>query len=137
MEFTTVEKTVKQDLYGIVKLQLVTYCCLKDISLNKTELACLTLLGCKGQMLLREFLQLIVDVQIVGSTSAANNCLSILSRSGLFVKEGGGKKRVYLHPDLQVQREGNIMLNYKFYTLEETGTLEQSTSRHSAATSLT
>jgi hypothetical protein len=123
VEFSEVNKTVQTDLFGIVKFQIMTHCFVNDIFLNKTELDCLTLLGCKGKIRQLEFCALATDMKLLGSPTAVANCLARVSRSNLFLKEGGGKKQIFLNPALNIQTEGNIVLNYKFVSLEPTDTL--------------
>lgn len=104
----------------------MTHCFANDIFLNKTELDCLALLGSKGKIRLSEFCILATTEKILGSPTAINNCLAKISRSNLFLKEGGGKKQIFLNPSLNIQTKGNIVLNYKIVSLESTDTLEGS-----------
>ena len=124
MEFNQVNKVAQQDLFNIVKLQIVTHCSMNDIYLNETELKCLTILGCNGRIHLQKFSELIVDLKIMGSVASVHNCLMRIIRSNLFIKEGGGKKYIYLNPNIGVQAEGNKILNYKFVYVAETNPLD-------------
>lgn len=118
MVFNQVDKTIRHDLNDIVKLQIVVYCFLHKVVLNATELECLALLGCRGKMRLTEFCALASELKVMGSPSAVNNCLSRIEKSKLCIKEGAGKKRISLNPELGIQTSGNILLKYKIIRLE-------------------
>lgn len=123
MIFNEVEKRAQQDRFNIIKFQIVAHCFLNDITLNKTELDCLTLLGCRGKMRLNEFCALAADMKILGKATAVNNCLTRIERSRLHLKEGAGKKTVVLNPELGIQTKGNILLTFKFVYVDETNSL--------------
>lgn len=135
--FNQVDKAVQQDLFGIVKFQLITHCFLNDIILNKTDLDCLTLLGCRGKIRLIDFCTLASDMKILGTPTAVNNCLARIEKSKLFLKEGAGKKQIFLNPDLGIQTKGNILLNFKFVCVDEAGALEGVGQENGAATQST
>ena len=44
-----VRKTVRMDLWNIVKFQLVTHCILKDLNVSDLDLNCLTFLAIGGE----------------------------------------------------------------------------------------
>lgn len=117
-KFISVNKTVQKELFDIVKFQLIYYCFENKVSLSETEMNCLSLLGCKGEIRLIEFCRLAVDVGLLGTPTAVNNCLCRIEHSKLYIKKGAGKKIIFLNPDLGVQTKGNILLNYKIFRVE-------------------
>jgi hypothetical protein len=36
-----------------------------------------------------------------------------MGKQNLLLKDGGGRKKISLHPELKILTEGNILLNYK------------------------
>lgn len=136
MIFNQVDKVVRQDRFNIIKYQLVTYCFLHNIVLNKTELDCLTLLGCRGKMRLNEFCTVAAEAELLGTPTAVNNCLARVEKSRLFLKEGAGKKSIFLNPELGIQTEGNIILNFKFVYADETSSLEGASKENGVAAQL-
>lgn len=136
MIFNQVDKIPAQlDLLGIVRMQIAIHCFLNDILLTKTELDCLALLGCRGRMRLNKFCALAAEVGVLGSSTAVNNCLARVEKSRLFLKEGAGKKHILLNPELGIQTTGNIILNYKFVSVnEQAGTLEGVSHENGGAT---
>lgn len=124
MIFNQVDKVVRQDHFNIVKFQILTHCFLNNITLNKTELDCLALLGCRGKIQSTKFCALAAEAGILGTPAAVHTCLSKVERSNLFLKQGVGKKFLFLNPELGIQTEGNIILNFKFVYADETSPLE-------------
>jgi hypothetical protein len=122
--------TKKLDRFEIVKLQLIIYCFLNNHVLNETELNCLALLGCRGRIRLNEFCTLAADSKLLGTPTAVNNCLARVEKSKLFLKEGAGKKFIFLNPELKIQTSGNILLNFKFVSVE-TDSLAADNKEHS------
>lgn len=113
-----VDKVIQQDLFEIVKFQIMLHCHLNNIVLNQSELSCLTLLGCVGEMQLITFCRLAVEKELYTTPTAVNNCLARVEKSKLFIKKGGGKKIIFLNPELKIQTKGNILLNLKIVRVE-------------------
>ncbi len=137
MEFNQVNKTVRQELFDIIKFQIMVHCFSSNIHLSKTELNCLALLGREGKMRFNKFCSLASEMQLLGSPNAVINCLSRIERSKLFLKEGVGKKHIFLNPELNIQTKGNILLNYKIVCVNDTSTLEGYSKTNSGAAQLT
>lgn len=132
MKFKSVEKALETDLFSAVKFQIMFYCFEKDINLSRTELDCLTLLGCRGRMRLTEFNELAAEMKILGSAPAVNNCLARIEKSKLFLKEGAGKKFIYLNPAMGVETKGNLFLVFKLGCVDESSSsLEGSNKQNS------
>jgi DNA-binding PadR family transcriptional regulator len=61
----------------------------------------------------------IKNIKVKGKTplpspQTIRNALIKLEKEGLIYKDGSGRKKIKMHPDLKIQTEGNILLNYKF-----------------------
>lgn len=106
------KKHLNMGLFEIVKFQLISHCFFNKISLNDTELNCLTLLGITGKIRLIDFCRKVSSEGYLGNPTAVNNCLAKVEKSKLFLKEGSGKKMIYLNPELQIQVDGNILVKY-------------------------
>lgn len=127
-EATLVEKIIRLDKFEIIKFQLMTHCFIKGIKLNHTELDCLAYLGELGKIRLTEFNIEAAKKGILSNHAAVNNCLNKLDGKNLFIKQGAGKKIIFLNPELQIQSEGNIIVNLKFIkteTIISTGNIQQ------------
>lgn len=117
-KFNLVNKTVRMELYDIIKYQLLTYCYVKRISVTESDLDCLTTLAISGENDLTEFCLLATEKRIFKSTQSVRNCLVKLEKNNLIQKEGKSKKKIELNPDMQTQIKGNIMINYKFVHID-------------------
>lgn len=99
----------------IIKYQLMTHCFISHVQMSDSELDCLTLLGAYGECELADFCNLAVDEGIFKTSQTVRNFLTKAEKtSKLVVKNGTSRKKILLNPDLKVQTEGNIMLDYKF-----------------------
>lgn len=111
------DKKVGMNQWDIVKFQLLTYCYLNRIHISPHDLSCLTLLGIAGTRTLEDFCALARTQGIFSSNQSARNALSKAEKKNLILKEGYNKKKISLHPDLNILCSGNIILNYKLYHL--------------------
>lgn len=135
-EFSVVNKPIKLDLFDIIKFQIITHCFVHKIRLNETDLNCLSLLGCKGEIRLIEFCRLAAETGIFGNPTAVSNCLSRIEATKLFIKKGAGKKIIFLNPELKIMTNGNILLDYKVVRVE-TDTLQGNNKTNIGAAQLT
>lgn len=109
-----VEKTVKMSHRDIIRYQLMTECFIKQIPLSDSELSCLTLLGAYGECELAEFCNMAVDDGVFKTSQTVRNFLTKASKDyKIIVKTGTTRKKIQLSPALQLQTNGNILLNYK------------------------
>lgn len=116
-----VNKRVQMQLDDIIKYQLITHCYINKITLNKSDLACLTLLGVLGNYDFNEFcIHASEEKKIFYSTQTVRNCLVKLEKQDLILKDGKYKKTISLNPAINVQVSGNILLDYKIVHLETT-----------------
>lgn len=111
-------KKLEMSKSEIVEFQIMIYCFLNNLRLNHTEIKLLALLGELGKIKLADFGQKAVNRKLLSSIQAVNTALHKLHRTGLYVKEGIGKKVIYLEPRLGVLSDGNIVINLLLVKLD-------------------
>lgn len=115
-----VTKKVRMGHRDVIKYQLMTYCFIHDLQLSSNELSCLTLLGAYGECDLSKFCDSAVEEKIFKTPQTVRNFLTKASKMKLVRKHGSSKKKINLNEELQVQTEGNIVLDYKMiYVTQE------------------
>jgi hypothetical protein len=107
----------------IISFQILLHCHTKGIVfseegrkiVNDTELRCLTLLGLWGVSELLDVCKKMKSMGLFKSTQSARNKIDLFEEKELVVKQAstGGTKKVFLHPSMQIQNEGNIMVDVK------------------------
>lgn len=112
---TVVNKQVQMTRSEIIRYQIITHCYVNKLVMSEADYNCLTLLGALGPSDLTEFCTMASSYKIFKSTQTVRNCLVKMERQGLISKEGKSKKRISLSPDLKIQANGDILLNYKFF----------------------
>jgi hypothetical protein len=131
-EVNLVEKKTKMNHTDIIKFQLMTYCFIYGKRLSDSELNCLSLLGAYGEYELGDFCllpeisneetrnrlgssyeKLVHGKGIFSSAQTVRNFLSKAEKLNLIIKEGKNTKTIKINPNLKVQTEGNIVLDYK------------------------
>ena len=115
--FNQVEKRMKLTTWQTVKYQLLTHCYLYNIQVSDADLDCLTLLALEGEQELTSFCFKAFNKNIFSSTQSVRNCLTKAEKKNLIKKEGKNKKKIYIHPDIKVVAQGNILLDYKFLSV--------------------
>lgn len=113
-----IDKRVKMSKWEIVKYQLLTHCYLNKINVSEADLNCLTYLSLEGDQELTNFCNKAYSKSIFSSIQSVRNCLTKAEKKGLIKKEGKNKKKIYINPDLKVFSEGNILLDFKFLSVE-------------------
>jgi len=111
-----VQKKVRMPKWDIVKFQILTHCYIKRITMSDSDLDCLTLLSFNQPIELSNFC---LDASseedwIFKSPQTVRNSINKAEKIGLVVKDTSTKKLVMLNPDLKIQTEGIILLDYKF-----------------------
>lgn len=109
-----VDKKVTLTLPEIVKFQLLTYCYLYRITVSEADLDCLTQLAIEGEQELTGFCEKMHLKNIFSSAQSVRNCLTKATKKNLIVKQGKNKKKINVNPSINVQCQGNILLDYKF-----------------------
>jgi len=134
-----VNKQVQMQLDEIIKLQLITHCYVNRITLSDLDLECLVSLGKLGEAELTDFCNEMAEKRLAeklktwkanpdnpkerlpeASPQTIRNVLIKVEKENLLRKEGKGRKKISLNPDLKIQTAGNILLNYKFIRVEPT-----------------
>ena len=113
-----VAKKVGLPRWNIEQFQIMVHCYLNDVSVSSADLDCLTHLGVDQEAELTEFCNKITDLGVFKSPQSARNALSKAEKKGLIIKKGKSKKKISVHPDINIQTEGNILLDYKFAHIE-------------------
>ena len=111
-------KKVQMTKWDIIKYQILTYCYLNKINVSDSDLECLTLLSINGEQELTSFCSEVHTRNIFQSSQTVRNALTKAEKKELIVKEGRSKKKISIHPELQIQVLGNILLDYKFLAVE-------------------
>lgn len=113
-----VSKRVKVGKKDIIKYQLLTHCYLERINVSNADLDCLTMLAFNGEIELTEFCNYASDEGVFKTPQSVRNAVIKFERKGMIEKNGKGRKMIKLHPTLNVQVEGTVLLDYKFVSLE-------------------
>lgn len=120
---TQVEKRVKMSKWDAVKFQILTHCYINSITVSESDLNCLTLLSFNQPIGLNDFCYDASSEEswIFKTPQTVRNCINKAEKNNLVVKD---KKQISLNPNLKVQTEGTLLLDYKFlgYDTEETKT---------------
>ena len=111
-----VDKRIKISKDDVIKYQIITYCFLNNIQISKADLKCLTELAKLKSIELNKFCTIISEKQIFKSPQSCRNAIQKSKRKGLIVKD---IKEIILSPDIQLQVDGNIFLDYKILSVEE------------------
>jgi len=115
-----IDKKVRMTKWEIVKYQLLTHCYLNKISVSESDLNCLTYLALEGDQELTSFCSKAHTKDIFSSIQSVRNCLTKAEKKNLIKKEGKNKKKIYINPDIKVSSKGNILLDFKFLSVETT-----------------
>jgi hypothetical protein len=108
-----VQKRVKMPKWDIVKFQILTHCYINKIAMSDSDLNCLTLLTFNQPIELTHFCYdaSAEEDWIFKSPQTVRNCINKAEKNGLVIRN---KKLVSVNPDLKIQAEGTILLDYKF-----------------------
>lgn len=130
-QFNIVDKKVQMSQEQIIKFQLITYCYIHKISISESDLACLTLLALNDKAELSDFCNacclpefrdkdtsLAYTKAIFKTPQTVRNCLTKMSNYNIITKEGlGHGKIIELNPEMKLQAKGNVLLNYKMFSI--------------------
>lgn len=105
---------------AIIKFQLLAYCFFKNITISGQELECLALLAKEKESELNVFCHFVGEKELYASAQSVRNVLNKFEKKGLIIKTGKKNKVVRLNSAMNLQTEGNILLDYKFAHLHET-----------------
>lgn len=113
-----VQKKIRMDQWDIVKFQLLTHCYVNRIKISEQDLSCLALLSMVREITLTDFCNLAIANEIFGSQQSVRNALAKVEKKQLIVKKGKNKKQIFINPKLNIQTEGNILLDFKLFYIE-------------------
>lgn len=113
-----VDKKVRMTKWDIVKYQILTHCYLNKISVSESDLNCLTYLALEGDQELTIFCNKAHTKDIFSSIQSVRNCLTKAEKKNLIKKEGKNKKKIFINPEMNVFSKGNILLDFKFLSVE-------------------
>ena len=113
-----VEKKAKISKDQVIKFQILTYCFFNDIQISISDLNCLYTLSLFDEIELTKFCNIISQNNIFKSPQSCRNALSKAEKKGLIIKNGNNKKTISINPDMNLQVEGVIFLDYKILGLE-------------------
>jgi hypothetical protein len=111
-----VQKRVRMPKWDVVQFQILTYCFINRISINDSDLNCLTLLSFNQPIALTDFCYDASSEEgwIFKSPQTVRNAINKAEKQNLVVKDVKNKKMIALNPDIKIQTEGTILLDYKF-----------------------
>lgn len=110
-----VQKRVVMSKNDVIKFQILTHCYINRITMSESDLDCLTLLSLLGPIELSHFCYEASDEhKIFKSEQTVRNCINKCEKNNLVSKDPANKKIVLINPDLKVQIDGDILLDFKF-----------------------
>jgi len=111
-----VQKKVKMPKWDVVKFQILTHCYINRIAVSESDLNCLTLLSFNEPIELTSFCYdaSAEEEWIFKSPQTVRNCINKAEKNGLVVKDPNNKKIIMINPNLKIQTEGTVFLDYKF-----------------------
>lgn len=117
-----VQKKVRMPKWDVVKFQILVHCYINRITMSDSDLNCLTLLSFNQPIELTEFCYDASSEEewIFKSPQTVRNCINKAEKNGLVVKDPTNKKIISISPNLKVQTEGTVLLDYKFLGHEST-----------------
>jgi hypothetical protein len=111
-----VQKRVKMPKWEIVKFQILTHCYINRIAMSESDLNCLTLLCFNEPIELTHFCYDASSEEdwIFKSPQTVRNCINKAEKNKLVIRDSENKKLIMVNPDLKIQTEGTLLLDYKF-----------------------
>jgi hypothetical protein len=113
-----IEKKIKMSKDEVIKYQILTFCFLNNIQISSSDLQCLHVLSKEGTIELTKFCNTISKSGIFKSAQSCRNALSKAEKKGLIVKDGTNKKKIFVNPEMGIEIDGVIYLDYKILGLE-------------------
>lgn len=111
-----VQKKVIMSRKDIIKFQILTHCYINRITLSDSDLECLTLLSVIGPIELSSFcFEASDEHSVFKSEQTVRNCINKCEKNALVIKDSKNKKIVMVNPNLKIQTDGSILLDYKFF----------------------
>lgn len=114
-KFNVVHKKMLLKYADIIRMQILMYCFSNNVNLSKSEIDCLVVLCAYGTMNLSSFCKVAVERGVFKSPQTVRNFLTKAESLNLINKIGASKKDICLNDELNLQKRGNILLDYKMY----------------------
>lgn len=108
-----VDLKLKVDLDTTIMYQILTYCFYNSILISNSDLKFLMYLCKNNNMELTKFCLLLVNKEIFKSPQSARNAITKAEKKNLLIKNGNNKKTITINPDINVQTDGLVLLDYK------------------------
>ena len=108
-----VELKLQTSLDTTMKYQIMTYCFFKDILISNSDLKFLMELAKVGRIELTKFCDILVEKGIFKSPQSARNAITKAEKKELLTKQGKNKKTIILNDEINVQKDGLVLLDYK------------------------
>ena len=108
-----VDLKLKVDIDTTIMYQILTYCFYNNILITNSDLKFLMHLSKNNNMELTKFCLLLVDNDIFKSPQSARNAITKAEKKNLLIKNGNNKKTISINPDINIQTEGLVLLDYK------------------------
>jgi hypothetical protein len=115
-----VQKKVKMPKWDVVKFQILTHCYINHITVSESDLNCLTLLSFNQPIELTHFCyDASADEDWIFKTpQTVRNCINKAEKNKLIIKDSTNKKMIMLNPELKIQTQGTVLLDFKFLGYE-------------------
>ena len=108
-----VELKLKVNINTSIMYQILTHCFFNDILITNSDLKFLMHLSKNDGMELTKFCLLLVSNNIFKSPQSARNAITKAEKKSLLIKKGSNKKTIFLNPDINVQNNDIVFLDYK------------------------
>lgn len=103
--------------WEVVKYQLLTYCFIKKLHVSDAEMDCLVLLAIDDDDL-NVLCKKACEMNIFKTPQSVRNSLNKLEKKNLISKKGKNKKKLSINEEVGIVKDGNILLNYNFLSVE-------------------
>lgn len=114
-----VQKRIIMSKEDIIKYQILTHCYINSIQVSSSDLECLTLLSILGPIELTSFCyDASEEYEIFKSSQTVRNCINKFEKKSIVSKDPSNKKVILINPNIKIQTEGNILLDFKFFANE-------------------
>tara|TARA_R110000744_G_scaffold153068_1_gene267374 strand:- start:863 stop:1225 length:363 start_codon:yes stop_codon:yes gene_type:complete len=113
-----IEKKIQMTKDEVIKYQILTHCFLNDIQISTSDLNCLHALSMVGKVELTKFCNNISESGIFKSPQSCRNAISKAEKKGLITKDGDNKKKISINPEMEIEIEGTILLDFKILGFE-------------------
>ena len=107
--------------WEVVKYQLLTYCFFNKLHLSDAEIECLVLLATDDNVNeLNVLCKKACEMNIFKTPQSVRNSLNKLEKKGIVTKKGKNRKKLSIDDAIGVVKDGNVLLNYNFLSVETT-----------------